>query len=85
MEVSSFKPELEFEVIKLVLLRERYLERLRRKLDRLSGKIDVAIIGLFDVLRDASVEVVETIHTWERTQVTSYFNRFSHSIICFIA
>ena len=69
MQAPSFKPELEFEVIKLVLLRERYIQRLKDKLNTKGGKVDMAIIGIIDVLRDCSVEVVETMLTWERTQV----------------
>jgi hypothetical protein len=69
MQAPSFKPELEFEVIKLVLLRERYLQRLETKLQEKDGKVDMAVIGIVDVLRDCSIEIVETIQTWERTQV----------------
>jgi hypothetical protein len=69
MQAPSFKPELEFEILKLVLLREKYLQRLVTKLEQKNGKVDMGIIGTVDVLRDCSVEIVETIHTWERTQV----------------
>jgi hypothetical protein len=68
-QAASFKPEIEFEVIKLVLLRERYLQRLKAKLIEKDGKIDMGIIGICEVLRDSSVEVIETIRTWQRTQV----------------
>lgn len=34
------------------------------------GKIDISIIGLFDVVRDVSVELVETIVIWQRTQIS---------------
>jgi predicted dinucleotide-utilizing enzyme len=65
----SLKPEVEFEVIKTVLLRERYLKRLQEKLKANGGKVDLGIIGAFDVLREATIEVVETIDMWEKTQV----------------
>ena len=68
-QAISLKPEVEFEVLKLILLRERYLVRLKDKLDKCNGKIDVSIIGAFDTLRDATIETVETIEMWERTQV----------------
>jgi hypothetical protein len=78
-QVASLKPETEFEVIKLILLRERYLQRLLNKLStpskstlkrkRKTGIIDLGIIGLIDTLRDSSIEVVDTIVMWERTQV----------------
>jgi hypothetical protein len=72
-QAVSLKPEVEFEVIKLVLLRERYLQRLEKKLQESKGKVDLGIIGSIDVLRDATVETVETIVTWERTQVCIIF------------
>lgn len=68
-QAISLKPEVEFEVIKLVLLRERYLQRLQTKLRESKGKVDMGIIGAFDTLRDATIETVETIQIWERTQV----------------
>ena len=72
MQAPSFKPELEFEVIKLALLRERYLSRLEGKLKSNNGVVDMAVIGTIDVLRDTSIEIVDTIKTWERTQVSCY-------------
>lgn len=75
MQAPSFKPELEFEVIKLALLRERYLSRLDAKLKASQGNIDMAVIGTVDVLRDTSIEIVDTIKTWERTQVKSVTSR----------
>ena len=69
MQVASLQPELEFEVIKLVLLREKYLGRLKRVLDESGGRIDLTVVGLFDTLRDASLSTVETIHNWEQSQV----------------
>jgi hypothetical protein len=68
-QAASFKPEIEFEVIKLVLLRERYIERLQKRLISCKGIVDLNIIGLVDVLRDVSIEVIETIQIWEQTQV----------------
>lgn len=70
MNIPSFKPELEFEIIKLVLLRERYLKRLKIKLDLKKGRIDMIIIGIIDVLRDITIEIIEIIIIWERTQVS---------------
>lgn len=69
MQVASLHPQLEFEVIKLVLLREKYLIRLKRTLDESDGNIDLGIIGLFDTLRDVSMATVESIHYWEESQV----------------
>ena len=66
--VQSFRPELEFEVIKIVLLRENYLKRIKKTLLASKGKIDIGVVGLFDVLRETSIEVVDTIQTWEQTQ-----------------
>lgn len=68
-KTASLRPELEFEVIKLTLLRENYIKRLSKSLLELRTELDIGIIGLVDVLRDASIQVVDTIHTWERAQV----------------
>lgn len=68
-QAISLKPEVEFEVIKLILLRERCLQRLHTKLKTSKGKVDIGIIGAFDTLRDATIETVETIDMWEKTQV----------------
>ena len=65
MKVASLQPELEFEIIKLVVLRESYIQRLFKKLDDGANSIDMAIIGIFDVLRQVSVEVVETVILWK--------------------
>ena len=70
MNAPSFKPEIEFEIIKLILLRERYLKRLENKLKEKKGKIDLFIINLCDVLRVSTLEIIEVIQTWERTQVS---------------
>ena len=47
--VQSFRPELEFEVIKIVLLRENYLKRIKKTLLASKGKIDIGVVGLFDI------------------------------------
>ena len=67
--VQSFRPELEFEIIKTVLLRENYLKRIQKALKDSKGKIDMGLIGMVDTLRECSIEVVDIIQTWERTQV----------------
>jgi hypothetical protein len=67
--VQSFRPELEFEVIKIVVLRENYLKRIAKCLVNSKGKVDMGVIGIVDTLRDCSIECVDTIQTWERTQV----------------
>jgi hypothetical protein len=69
-KAASLRPELEFEVIKLTLLRENYIKRLAAALDGLRKELDIGIVGLVDVLRDTSIQVVETIITWERAQVS---------------
>jgi hypothetical protein len=107
MQNPSLRPELEFELLKLVLLREKYIQRLSNKLSadhekalqtakavaraaKLKSKpkgfvepvlfvprVDIGLIGLFDVLRDCTVQVVETIRLWERAQL-SYPNVVSY-------
>lgn len=71
-QVASLKPEVEFEVMKAILLRENYIQRLQKKLNEIKTKnssIDLSVIGIIDVLRECSIEVVEVIKTWEQTQV----------------
>jgi hypothetical protein len=107
MQNPSLRPELEFELLKLVLLREKYIQRLSNKLSadhekalqtakavaraaKMKSKpkgfvepvlfvprVDIGLIGLFDVLRDCTVQVVETIRLWERAQL-SYPNVVSY-------
>ena len=67
--VPSYKPELEFEVMKLVLLRESYLKKLEKVLRTQKGEVNLNVIGLADTLRETSIETVEVIMTWERTQM----------------
>ncbi len=69
MKVASLKPEVEFEVIKLVMLRENYIKKLEKALTANEGAVDMTVIGLIEVLRDCTIETVETIRMWERTQV----------------
>ena len=71
-KIASLRPELEFEVIKLTLLRESYIKRLSKALSELKKELDISIVGLVDVLRDTSIQVVETILNWERAQVSNY-------------
>jgi hypothetical protein len=68
-KVAALRPELEFEVIKVVILREKYVNRLRDALQTSKGAIDLTVIGLIDTLRDATVNVVETIRSWEQSQL----------------
>lgn len=68
MQVTSVRPELEFEVIKLLLLRESYIKRLNKRLPK-SHEVDLSITGLFEALRETSVQVVESLREWERAQV----------------
>ena len=68
-KVASYRPELEFEVMKLVLLRESYLKKLEKVLRAQKGEINLNVIGLADTLRETSIETLEVIITWERTQM----------------
>ena len=58
-------PAVELEVLKAILLREGYAERMRKLLRR-PGKISPETIDLLELLRLASVEVVEAIVRWRR-------------------
>jgi len=68
-QVDSLKPEYEFEVINYVLLRERYINSLKESLSKTGGKIDLQIIDSVEKIRSVSVDLVETIKVWQRTQV----------------
>jgi len=68
-QVDSLKPEYEFEVINYVLLRERYINSLKESLSKTGGKIDLQIIDAVEKIRSVSVDLVETIKVWQRTQV----------------
>lgn len=70
MEVPSLRPQLGVELFRLVLLRESYLKRLNQQLKGLkTNVVDIGIIGLIDLLRETSIEVVEAIEGWEEAQV----------------
>jgi hypothetical protein len=70
MEVPSLKPALGIELFKLVLLRESYVRKLTQQLLSLrSSQIDLGIVGLIDLLRETSIQVVEAIDEWEKAQV----------------
>ena len=81
MEVDSLRPQLQFELLKLVLLRENYVQRLRKKL---SGKgkgatagvngLDLGVVGLMDCIREVTVQVIETTRLWERAQLVQACN-----------
>ena len=70
MQVASLRPELEFDVMTMVLLREKHLTRLRRLMIDSKGKVDLVVVSLFDTLRDVSVAVVEAIKSWQDSQVS---------------
>eukprot|EP01031_Cornospumella_fuschlensis_P046456 gene46456-56889_t len=70
MEVPSLRPEIGYELLKLIMLRESYLQRLDKILIKQNGKVDFSVIGIFDVLRELSIQIVELIYEWERAQVS---------------
>jgi len=43
--VASLQPQLEFEVIKHAIFREKYLKRVRESLEKKKGKVDLSVIG----------------------------------------
>lgn len=70
MEVPSLRPEVGLELFKLILLRESYLKRLEKKLQQMKGLIDLSVVGMIDLLRESTLQVVEMIDTWEKTQLS---------------
>lgn len=93
---SSFKPDIEFELFKLILLRESYgnifsslcrtiikfcfqniaVKRLTKQLVDGNGAVEISLVGMMDVLRDTSVQVVLSIRIWERAQVDKSIEYF---------
>ena len=69
METPSLRPELEFELFKLILLRESYLKRLLRKLKGGKKAVDLSLVGLIDILRETSLQIIEQTKAWERSQL----------------
>ena len=59
-KIASLQPQLEFEIVKHVIVREQYIQRLKVTLQEKRGKIDIAVIGLIDVLRMSSIETIGT-------------------------
>eukprot|EP00943_MAST-04B_sp_MAST-4B-sp1_P008431 g8431.t1 len=71
---KSSDPSSELEVLKSILLREGYLERLhhlaRRRGDQTALRGDV--IDVLDLIRISTVETIEAISKWKRTLVKPY-------------
>jgi hypothetical protein len=71
---QSTDPATELEVLKTILLREGYLKRLQHAARRRGGQtaLRADVIDLLDLIRTATVEVVESIAKWRRTLVKPY-------------
>ena len=71
---KSSDPSSELEVLKSILLREGYLERLhhlaRRRGDQTALRGEV--VDVLDLIRMSTVETIETILKWKRTLVKPY-------------
>ena len=60
------------EVLKCILLREGYLQKLRGRLD-ISSKSQVdRVVDMMDLLRQATVETVEAIETWRQKSARAF-------------
>lgn len=40
-----------------------------KQLKENDGLVDISLVGIFDILRDTSLQVVSSIKIWERAQV----------------
>lgn len=67
--VPSLHPQQEFEVIKHILLRERYLKRLHAACSHAKERMTPEVVRFLDLLRIATIECVEAIDLWEQAQV----------------
>lgn len=66
-DVSKEKAaEAEFEVLKSILLRENYLERLYQLVRTIAKKFKPEVADVLDLLRNSSVDVVEQIENWRK-------------------
>jgi hypothetical protein len=70
MELPSLRPELGYEVLKLIMLRESYIKRLDKLFLRSNGNVEMSILSVVDILRELTVQVVEGILEWEKAQVS---------------
>jgi len=64
--VQSADPAQEMEVLKTILLREGYLQRIRQMTDQTNFAVTSELVDLLDLLRLCTVEVVESIMKWRR-------------------
>ena len=64
--VQSADPVQEMEVLKTILLREGYLQRLKVMADAPNFAVTSEVVDLLDLLRLCTVEVVEAIMKWRR-------------------
>lgn len=63
----------ELEVLKAVILRESYIDRIRRMSETLQfHEASQDVIDLLDLLRLSTIEVIEAIVEWRRTQTKSH-------------
>jgi hypothetical protein len=71
---QSTDPATELEVLKTILLREGYLKRLQHAARRRGGTtaLRADVIDILDLIRTATVEVVEAIAKWRRTLIKPY-------------
>lgn len=67
--IPSLHPQQEFEVIKHILLRERYLKQLHVACTNAKNHMTPEVVRFLDLLRIATVECVEAIDLWEQAQV----------------
>lgn len=66
---NILESESELEVLKTIILREGYLTRLWKIIQKLEKKFKPEIADLLDLIRMASVDVVEAISEWRKVKV----------------
>lgn len=70
---ETTNPEAELDVVKAVLLREGYIQRLQQLIKRPAASVAPELVDLLDLYRLSSVEVVEQIGKWRQAQVSFHF------------
>src|SRR5690554_5003006 len=68
-QIPSLHPQQEFEVIKHILLRERYLKQLYHACASAHNHMTPEVVRFLDLVRFTTVECVEAIDLWEQAQV----------------
>lgn len=63
---STAAAKAEYEVLKAILARENYLQRLQKVVRTISKKIKPELADVLDLIRQSSLDVIESVENWRR-------------------